>query len=133
MVVSRWLATPTAKIFVEIPLFRIASRARRAAFEDLARVVLHPAGLRKDLAELALPDGDRTAASSNRMARELVVPWSSEMYFTENSSRGAMLESAPYALPVTEVERELLHTRRVRYEATGAPTGSGTSRRTHRH
>ena len=27
-----------------------------------------------------------------------------------------MLESAPMPLPVTEVERELLHTRRVRYE-----------------
>src|SRR3954464_15207295 len=32
------------------------------------------------------------------------------------SSKDAMLESAAMPLPVTEVERELTHTRRVRYE-----------------
>src|SRR5437763_17001569 len=32
------------------------------------------------------------------------------------SNKDAMLESAPMPLPVSEVERELSHTRRVRYE-----------------
>ena len=42
--------------------------------EDLLRVVLDPARLRKDLAELALRDATRPPSSSKRMARELVVP-----------------------------------------------------------
>ncbi len=38
--------------------------------------MLDPAGLREDLRELALRAADDVAARSNRIARELVVPWS---------------------------------------------------------
>ena len=39
--------------------------------------MLDPAGLRVKLLELVLRDGGNRAASSKRIARELVVPWSS--------------------------------------------------------
>ena len=79
MVVSRWLVMPIAHHVLQRN-FGLAQRlARDVALrgEDLLGVVLDPAGLRKDLAELALRDArPALPCSSNRIARELVVPWS---------------------------------------------------------
>ena len=55
-VVSRWLAMPTAATSAaEAPAAATASRATATwAGEDFLGVVLHPAGLGEDLAELLL-------------------------------------------------------------------------------
>src|SRR4029077_19070361 len=65
--------------------------------EDLARIVLHPARLRKDLAELALADGHRAAGlvEQDRPRAGGALIEGQNVLHRKNSSRG-LLESAAY-------------------------------------